>query len=353
MSIANTGVTGICGSGIIEAIAEARAHGDLRENAEYDAAKKDMIKRLGKQPEDFFLTRKLTREKFKNIVEWSQKYTFFGSPIFLEFLRDEGGAAAVDTYRRDRDAAELWYRLDADGNPITANLMDYAIPSAAELPSFEAYNTETPTHLNPLGAKGIGESGTIGATPAVQNAVIDALSIFGITNLDESVRAAFPGAAIIRPSIVFGREDQFINRFAGMVAKSPVVPVLRAPVKFQPVFAADVGDAMANATGVDLTLDDFTRIGKHVPMVADLKPSGRYQMAELIEIGGRGGHAPLDELQHLLRRAAILGDFLSHDLDPLFGQFQLFMRLFELSLRALQCLFLVIARGGRTVGIRV
>jgi MoaA/NifB/PqqE/SkfB family radical SAM enzyme len=53
---------------------------------EYDAAKKDMIKRLNKQPEDFFLTRKLTREKFKNIVEWGQKYTFFGSPVYLEFL---------------------------------------------------------------------------------------------------------------------------------------------------------------------------------------------------------------------------------------------------------------------------
>jgi MoaA/NifB/PqqE/SkfB family radical SAM enzyme len=53
---------------------------------EYDAAKKDMIKRLNKQPEDFFLTRKLTREKFANIVEWGQKYTFFGSPIYLEFL---------------------------------------------------------------------------------------------------------------------------------------------------------------------------------------------------------------------------------------------------------------------------
>ena len=53
---------------------------------EYDAAKKDMIKRLHKQPEDFFLTRKLTREKFKNVVEWGQKYTFFGSPIYLEFL---------------------------------------------------------------------------------------------------------------------------------------------------------------------------------------------------------------------------------------------------------------------------
>jgi len=53
---------------------------------EYDAAKKDMIQRLNKQPEDFFLTRKSTREKFRNIVEWGQKYTFFGSPIYLEFL---------------------------------------------------------------------------------------------------------------------------------------------------------------------------------------------------------------------------------------------------------------------------
>jgi len=65
---------------------------------------------------------------------------------------------------------------------------------------------------------------------------------------EEAVRAAFPGAAIVRPSIVFGREDQFINRFAGMIARAPVVPVLRAPVNFQPVFAGDVGDATAAAT---------------------------------------------------------------------------------------------------------
>jgi carbon-monoxide dehydrogenase large subunit len=73
---------------------------------------------------------------------------------------------------------------DDDGNPLTANLMDYAMPSAAELPSFEASNTETPTPLNPLGAKGIGESGTIGSTPAVQNAVVDALAHLGIRHLD-------------------------------------------------------------------------------------------------------------------------------------------------------------------------
>jgi len=73
---------------------------------------------------------------------------------------------------------------DEDGNPLTTNLMDYAIPSAAEFPSFEASNTQTPTPLNPLGAKGIGESGTIGSTPAVQNAVVDALSHLGIRHID-------------------------------------------------------------------------------------------------------------------------------------------------------------------------
>jgi carbon-monoxide dehydrogenase large subunit len=75
-------------------------------------------------------------------------------------------------------------RYDDDGNPVTGNLMDYAMPSAAELPSFEVSNTETPTPLNPLGAKGIGESGTIGSTPAVQNAVIDALAHLGVRHVD-------------------------------------------------------------------------------------------------------------------------------------------------------------------------
>lgn len=78
---------------------------------------------------------------------------------------------------------------DADGNPLTANLMDYAMPSAAELPSFEVANTETPTDRNPLGAKGIGESATIGSTPAVHNAVLDALAPLGIRHLDMPLTA--------------------------------------------------------------------------------------------------------------------------------------------------------------------
>ena len=75
-------------------------------------------------------------------------------------------------------------RYDSDGNPITSNLADYAFISSAELPSFEVIHMETPTPRNPLGAKGIGESGTIGSTPAVQSAVVDALSHLGIRHID-------------------------------------------------------------------------------------------------------------------------------------------------------------------------
>jgi aerobic carbon-monoxide dehydrogenase large subunit len=73
---------------------------------------------------------------------------------------------------------------DADGNPLTATLADYPFVSAAEVPSFELVEMETPTTANLLGAKGIGESGTIGVTPAVQNAVIDALSHLGVRHID-------------------------------------------------------------------------------------------------------------------------------------------------------------------------
>ena len=73
---------------------------------------------------------------------------------------------------------------DEDGNPLTGTFVGYAFPSAADLPSWEAVEMETPTPMNALGAKGIGESGTIGATPAVQNAVVDALAPFGVRHVD-------------------------------------------------------------------------------------------------------------------------------------------------------------------------
>ena len=73
---------------------------------------------------------------------------------------------------------------DDDGNPLTSTLADYPFISATELPSFELVDMATPTTLNPLGAKGIGESGTIGSTPAVQNAVIDAVAHLGVRHID-------------------------------------------------------------------------------------------------------------------------------------------------------------------------
>ena len=77
-----------------------------------------------------------------------------------------------------------WVRYDEDGNPVTGTLLDYTVPSAAELPSYETSNTQTDSPRNPLGAKGIGESGTIGSTPAIHNAVVDALSHLGVTHID-------------------------------------------------------------------------------------------------------------------------------------------------------------------------
>ncbi len=83
-------------------------------------------------------------------------------------------------------AQALWEEMvyDADAGPRTTNFGDYLIPSAAEFCSFETYRNTTPTPLNPLGAKGIGEAGTVGATPAVQSAVVDALAPYGVRHLD-------------------------------------------------------------------------------------------------------------------------------------------------------------------------
>jgi carbon-monoxide dehydrogenase large subunit len=85
---------------------------------------------------------------------------------------------------------------DLDGNPITSNLADYGFISAAELPSVTVVHMETPTPINLLGAKGIGESGTIGSTPAVQSAVIDAVAHFGVKHIDMPTTAEKVWAAI-------------------------------------------------------------------------------------------------------------------------------------------------------------
>ncbi len=76
-----------------------------------------------------------------------------------------------------------------DGQLITGSLMDYNVPKADQLPSFELYRTVTPTPVNPLGAKGVGEAGTIGSTPAIVNAVVDALSPLGVEHIDMMLRS--------------------------------------------------------------------------------------------------------------------------------------------------------------------
>jgi carbon-monoxide dehydrogenase large subunit len=100
------------------------------------------------------------------------------NPLLVEGQQHGGIAAGVG------QALFEHMQYDEDGNPLTGNFLDYTLPSAAELPSFEVHSTETPTPLNPLGAKGIGEAATIGATPAVQNAVIDAVAHLGVRHID-------------------------------------------------------------------------------------------------------------------------------------------------------------------------
>ena len=87
-------------------------------------------------------------------------------------------------------------RYDDDANPITSNLADYAFISAAEMPSVRVVHMETPTPINLIGAKGIGESGTIGSTPALQSAVIDALAHLNVRHIDMPTTAEKVWAAV-------------------------------------------------------------------------------------------------------------------------------------------------------------
>jgi carbon-monoxide dehydrogenase large subunit len=91
--------------------------------------------------------------------------------------------------------------FDAEGTPRTASLIDYQIPSIGEIPQVVTATTETPSPNNPLGAKGIGESGTIGSTPAIQNAVIDALSHLGVRHIDMPLtpERVWKALAAVRP----------------------------------------------------------------------------------------------------------------------------------------------------------
>jgi carbon-monoxide dehydrogenase large subunit len=83
-----------------------------------------------------------------------------------------------------------------DGQLLTGTMMDYAVPRASQLPRFETDSTVTPSPVNPLGVKGVGETGTIASTVTVVNAVCDALAPLGITHIDKPLTAARVWAAI-------------------------------------------------------------------------------------------------------------------------------------------------------------
>lgn len=120
------------------------------------------------------------------------------------------------------------------------------------------------------GALSLVQVSAIGADP-------DAQSAYGRSKGEgeRAVREAFPGAAIIRPSIVFGPEDNFVNRFAGMARMLPFLPVLRGDAKLQPVYAADLGKAIAQAA-----LDPRAHGGKTYelggPQVIDMAAINRW-----------------------------------------------------------------------------
>ena len=109
---------------------------------------------------------------------------------------------------------------------------------------FEAFHVTGPRNL----ARACAEAGVaalvhvsaIGADPGSASAYGRSKGLG-----EAAVREGFPDATILRPSIVFGREDNFVNRFAGMIASAPVVPIVRPGVKFQPVYVTDVAEAVA------------------------------------------------------------------------------------------------------------
>ena len=146
------------------------------------------------------------------------------NPLLVEGQQHGGVAAGIG------QALYEEVRFDADGNPLTSNLADYAVPSAVEVPHLDVRSTETPSPLNPLGAKGIGEAATIGATPALQNAVIDAVRHLGVRHIDlpctpervwRTIAAAVAGAPPepwSDPPAVFGGGDVDETTEAGVEA---------------------------------------------------------------------------------------------------------------------------------------
>ncbi len=153
-----------------------------------------------------------------------------------EFLRPLGGLGqtqfvAVDIRKPDSLARAL------QGSDGVVNLVGILKGDFKAIQSDGARNVAEAAKA--AGVAALVHVSAIGADPASS-------SSYGRTKGEGevAVRTAFPQATILRPSIVFGREDQFVNRFAGLIVSSPAVPVLRAGTRFQPIYVADVASAV-------------------------------------------------------------------------------------------------------------
>jgi len=98
-----------------------------------------------------------------------------------------GGIAIGHAHLVSRAKLEAAH-YDAEGQLTTGSFMDYAVPRAIDFPRFELTSAVTPTPVNPMGAKGVGEAGTLGSTPSVVAAAVDALSEFGVKHIDMMLR---------------------------------------------------------------------------------------------------------------------------------------------------------------------
>lgn len=160
-------------------------------------------------------------------------------PMAAQFLRPLGGLGQTQFVAVDVRKPESLKRA-VQGSDAVVNLVGILKGDFAAIQATGAGNAAKAAAA--AEATAFVQVSAIGADPASSSA-------YGKSKAEgeAAVRDAFPAATILRPSIVFGREDQFINRFAGMIASAPAVPVLRAGARFQPVYVVDVATAIVSS----------------------------------------------------------------------------------------------------------
>ena len=166
--------------------------------------------------------------------------------VFLKPLASLGQIQLVAGDIGDPDRV----RAAAEGSHAVVNLVGILKGRFHEVHAVGARNVAEAAAA--AGAEALVQVSAIGADPEAQSAYLASKG-----EGEAAARAAFPKATIMRPSLVFGREDNFMNRFAGLARMAPALPVVRGPMKMQPVYAADAGRAIAAAA-----LDPGTHGGK-------------------------------------------------------------------------------------------